>query len=471
MSSDIKLPHGAAAVLEHPSGAQVFLVGAAYVSKEAANETKEVITTIQPRCVLLELDKERLKDLEESLKSGDVYNERILELPKRKIIAMLFTGAAPLYLMSTTYVLVGALLGCPMGAEFKAALQAAWQVGSEVIPGDRDARTTLQRYLWKTRYLTYKNAGKMQKPGAPLQIDEPRTPARRHLEEDEGRLDTRYKTSGPKLSDALDTTLRRPDPELKDDWNLDDLALPGGKKGRPTFTDLDLLKRGGCENAEEVAAAFRRIVESGMKGAPIHPVDLLTVRSCGQRVVETYRKKALQEGDNAFRELEYQALAQAKGAAGLEPSLEAMHQVFGHEGDVILTRRLWEAASGAEGRDVVGVVGAARVPGIRSMWPRADTPEFQREIQEYLTVPYTARGSAAVTVPVIATGVVLGYTAWRFPRVALVTAAAGTAVMLPYIFFGTMAMDRWKRFAKRIVDTAKSVDSLGDAGMPDARLQ
>ena len=45
-----------------------------------------------------------------------------------QIIAMLFTGAAPLYLMSTTYVLVGALLGCPMGAEFKAALEAAWQV-------------------------------------------------------------------------------------------------------------------------------------------------------------------------------------------------------------------------------------------------------------------------------------------------------------------------------------------------------
>ena len=53
-------------------------------------------------------------------------------------------------------------------------------------------------------------------------------------------------------------------------------------------------QRGGCENAEEVAAAFRRVVEGGMKGAPIHPMDLLTVRSCGQRVVETYRKKALQ---------------------------------------------------------------------------------------------------------------------------------------------------------------------------------
>ena len=44
------------------------------------------------------------------------------------------------------------------------------QVGAEVIPGDRDARTTIQRYLWKTRYLTYKNAGKMQKTGEPLHL-------------------------------------------------------------------------------------------------------------------------------------------------------------------------------------------------------------------------------------------------------------------------------------------------------------
>ena len=164
------------------------------------------------------------------------------------------------------------------------------------------------------------------------------------------------------------------------------------------------LQRGGCDNAEEVAAAFRRIVQNGMKGGPIHPIDLLTVRSCGQRVVETFRKKAmevshkrsfsvcealqaaieggfpflvhgggpdyipslpahtmslyivakegdeavcgLQEGDAAFRELEFQALAQVKGAAGLEPSLEAMHQVFGHEGDAILTRRA--AAAGTQ---------------------------------------------------------------------------------------------------------------------------
>lgn len=44
------------------------------------------------------------------------------------------------------------------------------QVGAEIIPGDRDVRITMQRYLWKARYLAYKKAGKMQKPGQPLQI-------------------------------------------------------------------------------------------------------------------------------------------------------------------------------------------------------------------------------------------------------------------------------------------------------------
>ena len=33
------------------------------------------------------------------------------------------------------------------------------------------------------------------------------------------------------------------------------------------------------------------------------------------------------------------------------------------------------------------------------------------------------------------------------------------------------ALDRWKRFAQRIVETPRSVDELGDSGMPDARLQ
>ena len=66
-----------------------------------------------------------------------------------QIIAMLFTGTAPLYLMSTTYVLVGALLGCPMGGEFKAALQAAWQVQTFRQPlACALSRGNIVGYLW-----------------------------------------------------------------------------------------------------------------------------------------------------------------------------------------------------------------------------------------------------------------------------------------------------------------------------------
>ncbi len=46
----------------------------------------------------------------------------------------------------------------------------------------------------------------------------------------------------------------------------------------------------------------------------------------------------VQEGDAALRELEGQALAGVKGAAGLQPSIEALNEVMGHERDVILTR-------------------------------------------------------------------------------------------------------------------------------------
>jgi len=34
-----------------------------------------------------------------------------------------------------------------------------------------------------------------------------------------------------------------------------------------------------------------------------------------------------------------------------------------------------------------------------------------------------------------------------------------------------MALDRWKRFAQRIVKASRSVDELGDSGIPDAWLQ
>lgn len=45
-----------------------------------------------------------------------------------QLIPMILNGTAPLYLLSTMYVVAGALLGAPAGVEFTAAIQAAEQV-------------------------------------------------------------------------------------------------------------------------------------------------------------------------------------------------------------------------------------------------------------------------------------------------------------------------------------------------------
>ncbi len=45
-----------------------------------------------------------------------------------QLIPMILNGTAPLYLLSTMYVVAGALLGAPAGVEFTTAIQAANQV-------------------------------------------------------------------------------------------------------------------------------------------------------------------------------------------------------------------------------------------------------------------------------------------------------------------------------------------------------
>jgi hypothetical protein len=70
--------------------------------------------------------------------------------------------------------------------------------------------------------------------------DVPKTPARRDLEK-EGRLDPVYKESGPKLADTINTTLRRPDSTLNDDWSLDELTLPGDVRQRLGLVYIRML--------------------------------------------------------------------------------------------------------------------------------------------------------------------------------------------------------------------------------------
>jgi hypothetical protein len=57
------------------------------------------------------------------------------------------------------------------------------------------------------------------------------------------------------------------------------------------------VQDGGCDNTDDVIAAFKRILVKGMqKREPVDGTDVLVVRECGNKLVEKYREKAIKVG-------------------------------------------------------------------------------------------------------------------------------------------------------------------------------
>lgn len=142
------------AVLTHPNGTRVYLVGTAHVSSESAREVADVVARVQPAAVVLELDEGRYRRLLQSADEGDVYGLRRSQTPGSLALgAMAVTGRALPHAMRLVYVVAGAVLGTPPGAEFLAAREAAEQVGASVVLADRPERVTLNRLQAYTRQL------------------------------------------------------------------------------------------------------------------------------------------------------------------------------------------------------------------------------------------------------------------------------------------------------------------------------
>ena len=80
-----------------------------------------------------------------SAASGDAYGLARFHASRTALARRVLTGGAPPLLLSLAYSVAGALLGSPAGAEFLAARDAAAAVGADVVLGDRDVRTSLQR--------------------------------------------------------------------------------------------------------------------------------------------------------------------------------------------------------------------------------------------------------------------------------------------------------------------------------------
>lgn len=198
----------------------------------------------------------------------------------------------------------------------------------------------------------------------------------------------------------------------------------------------------------------------------LEPADVLAVRECGNSLVETFRQRAMKGDDTWLQRLEREQVAGAKGAAGMERSNAAIQKVVVDERDLILARRLWEAGLEAGSQPVVGVVGAGHIKGITRYWPVAGDPDTEAKVQRYLQAPADEAASPWVSAAV--TGVVLGTIAYRRPKAAAFFLGAVTLMTAPYLGFMAVTVNRFGKFASKLVDTVDTMDASGFGGDQDS---
>ncbi|KAK9806536.1 hypothetical protein WJX73_008475 [Symbiochloris irregularis] len=126
------------------TGAEIFLVGTAHVSANSAEEVKEVIRRVKPQTVMIELDPQRAKQLMSGdQQSGFSFAQTMIQKLTgggRGSWAQMFAGAG----MTAMYRMLR-VAGLDPGAEFKAAILEAENIGARIVYGDQDQNTTMAR--------------------------------------------------------------------------------------------------------------------------------------------------------------------------------------------------------------------------------------------------------------------------------------------------------------------------------------
>ncbi len=121
------------------TGVHVTIVGTAHVSKESANQVKEVIAKVQPGLVILELCASRQSIL--APPQPDQPKETMLQLVEKIKTSGVFPVALAYFYSSITEK-----LSVAPGLEFRAAYEAALEVPDcRLLLGDRPVQITLKR--------------------------------------------------------------------------------------------------------------------------------------------------------------------------------------------------------------------------------------------------------------------------------------------------------------------------------------
>ncbi|KAL4430133.1 hypothetical protein ABPG77_004915 [Micractinium sp. CCAP 211/92] len=459
-------------VLQHPSGSKVYVVGTAHVSRKAVEDVVSLIQRVSPATVVLELDADREKKLLEQAEQGDTYGVKKLQGKSTwQIVKMSLSGEALPFFMSTAYTITGALMGTAPGGEFIAADEAARAIGAQIVLADREQDATMARLQYYTRYLTRQDSRRQAETRRMHEMMDRTSPSG-----GQGGFPTDTTRSGGMpgfLRRDQGPTLREREVEEEvresqaanpeDPWGLG--PAPASEAGMQQRLE-EMMREGGCARPNAVLEAARRLFRDGMdpKGR-INPEDILAVRECGNSLVETFRQRAIKGDDTWLQRLEREQVAGAKEAAGMERSNAAIQKVVVDERDLILARRLWEAGQETAGQPVVGVVGAGHIKGITRYWDEAGEPATEAKVQRFLQAP-AEDGSPWLTAAL--TGVVLGTIAYRRPRAAGFFVGAVALATAPFLGFTAATVNRFSKFATKLVDTVDSMDGgappFGDQG-------
>ncbi|KAL4434176.1 hypothetical protein ABPG75_000617 [Micractinium tetrahymenae] len=454
-------------VLQHPSGSKVYVVGTAHVSRKAVQDVVSLIQRVSPAAVVLELDAEREKKMLEQAEQGDTYGVKKLQGKSTwQILKMSLSCEALPFFMSTVYTITGAVMGTAPGGEFIAADEAARAIGAQIVLADREQDATMARLQYYTRYLTRQDSRRQAEERRMREMMDQGSTGR-------GGVSYPTDTNVPPAGGMPGFLRRDPGPTLKereveeevresqavnpeDPWGLG--PAPASEAGMRQRL-LEMMQEGGCARPNAVLEAARRLFHDGMDPTGrINPEDVLAVRECGTSLVETFRQRAIKGDDTWLQRLEREQVAGAKEAAGMERSNAAIQKVVVDERDLILARRLWEAGQETTGQPVVGVVGAGHIKGITRYWDVAGEPATEAKVQRYLQAP-AEESSPWLTAAL--TGVVLGTIAYRRPRAAGFFVGAVALATAPYLGFMAVTVNRFSKFATKLVDTVNSMDAAG----------
>ncbi|OIJ12513.1 conjugal transfer protein TraB [Anaerobacillus alkalilacustris] len=124
----------------HLNGKEFILIGTAHVSKQSAQQVKQVIETEKPDVVCVELDEQRYQSITEGSKWKDMDIFRVIKEKKATLLLMNLV-------ISSFQKRVAKQFGIKPGQEMIQGIESAKEVGAKLVLADRNIQITFSR-IW-----------------------------------------------------------------------------------------------------------------------------------------------------------------------------------------------------------------------------------------------------------------------------------------------------------------------------------